>query len=100
MNNHCGWFENEYSTEKVKRILIIPTKDVSNQANFTHEVEIMKKGKLQFLKTNIYSFFKEMKDYKFNDINDQKIQEWLVFHKLDVPSLMKEYTEKYYQKKS
>ncbi len=26
MNNHCAWFEQEYKTDKVKRILIIPTK--------------------------------------------------------------------------
>ena len=46
MNNHCGWFDKEYNTEQVKRILIIPTKNVSHQGNFTHHVEIMRKGKL------------------------------------------------------
>jgi hypothetical protein len=98
MNNHCGWFEQEYSTNKVKRILVIPIKIVSNQGNFTHEVEIMRKAKLQQLKDNVYSLFKEFKDYKINDISDQKLQEWLVFHKLDVDSLVKKYTEKYFQK--
>jgi large exoprotein involved in heme utilization and adhesion len=29
MNNHCAWFEQEYNTDKVKRILIIPTTTVS-----------------------------------------------------------------------
>lgn len=99
MNNHCAWFEQEYKTEKVKRILIIPTKNVSSQGGFTHEVEIMRKGSLKLLKDNVKSFFKEFKDYRIQDISDSKIQEWLVFHKLDVASLLREYSEQYYQKK-
>lgn len=98
MNNHCAWFEQEYKTDKVKRILIIPTKNVSKQGGFTHEVEIMKKGKLQSLRDAVKSFFKELKDYSLTEISDSKMQELLVFHKLDVESLKKEYSEKYYQR--
>jgi replicative superfamily II helicase len=50
MNNHCAWFAQEYRTENVKRVLIIPTKNLSNQGNFTHDVEIMRKGKLRLLR--------------------------------------------------
>jgi hypothetical protein len=99
MNNHSGWFEDTYKTEKVKRILIIPTKNVSNEGNFTHKVEIMRKGKLKLLKDNVRSFFKEFKDYKIPDITDFKIQQWLGTHQLDISSLLKEYSEQYYQKK-
>jgi len=99
MNNHCAWFEQEYKTDKVKRILIIPTKDVSKQGNFTHEVEIMRKRKLKSLKDSAKAFFKELKDYTLTEISDSKMQELIVFHKLDVESLKKEYSENYYQKK-
>lgn len=99
MNNHCAWFEQEYKTDKVKRILIIPTKNVSKQGSFTHEVEIMRKGTLKSLRDRVKSFFKELKDYSLTEISDSKMQELLVFHKLDVESLKKEYSEKYFQKK-
>ncbi|MEM8723089.1 MAG: hypothetical protein AAGE84_28025 [Cyanobacteria bacterium P01_G01_bin.39] len=100
MNNHCGWFEQEYNTQQVKRILIIPTKNVSSQGNFTHDVEIMRKGKLKLLKDNVKSFFKEFKEYVLNELSDSKIQELLVAHKLDIKSLNNEYSEEYYQKKN
>jgi len=96
MNNHCGWFEEEYKTDKVKRVMIIPTKNVAVQGNFTHEVEIMKRGKLRDLKNNVRSFFKEFKDYELKNMSDSKVQEWLVLHKLDTRSLETEYTEKPY----
>ncbi|MEY2833428.1 MAG: hypothetical protein RLZZ574_2687, partial [Cyanobacteriota bacterium] len=99
MNNHCAWFEQEYNTEKVKRILIIPTKKVSVQGNFTHDVEIMRKGKLKSLRDNVKSFFKEFKDYILTEISDSKIQELIAVHKLDIQSLKNEYSEKYYQQK-
>ncbi|WP_375341195.1 hypothetical protein [Okeania sp. SIO1I7] len=98
MNNHCGWFDQEYNAEQVKRILIIPTKNVSHQGNFTHHVEIMRKGKLKLLRDNVKSFFKEFKDYQLDEISDYKIQEWIQIHKLDVESLKSEYSEDYYQK--
>lgn len=98
MNNHCAWFEQEYKTDKVKRILIIPTKNVSRQGSFTHEVEIMRKGKLKLLRDYVKSFFKEFKNYSLSEISDSKIQELLVFHQLDVESLKEEYSEKFYQK--
>ncbi|MGL5873748.1 MAG: DEAD/DEAH box helicase family protein [Xenococcaceae cyanobacterium] len=99
MNNHCAWFEREYNTNPVKRILIIPTKSISAQGNFTHKVEIMRKGKLKLFKDNIKSFFKEFKDYQINEVSDSTIQEWLNIHKLDVKSLQQEYTEEPYQKR-
>lgn len=98
MNNHCGWFDKEYKTDQVKRILIIPTKNVSSQGDFTHQVEIMRKGKLNLLKDNVKSFFKEFKDYQLDEISDSKIQELIQLHKLDVKSLKTEYSEKYYHK--
>ncbi len=43
MNTHSAWFEDVYRDANCKRILIIPTKTLSYNAAFTHEVEIMRK---------------------------------------------------------
>ncbi|AFY83070.1 DEAD/DEAH box helicase [Oscillatoria acuminata] len=99
MNNHCAWFEQEYKTARVKTILIIPTNKVASNANFTHEVTIMKRNKLESLKNSVKGFFKEIKDYKIPELSDAKIQEWLLVHKLDLKSLKTHYTESYYPKK-
>lgn len=97
MNCHCGWFEKEYKTDKVKRIMIIPTKKASNQGYFNYQVEIMRKGKLRDLRDNVASFFKEFKNYKIKAVSDDKIQQWLGVHRLDIGSLKTNYSEKYYQ---
>lgn len=95
MNSHCGWFVSEYGDAKVKRILIIPTLKLSYHGNFTHEVEIMSKKKLNQLKFSIKSFIKEFKNYKINEIGDEKIQEFINVHKLDINSLENLYSEPY-----
>lgn len=98
MNTHCGWFESQYTDSPVKRILIIPTKDLSYYANFTHEVEIMRRGKLKKLRESVKSFFKEFNSYQIDSISDEKIQELINLHKLDIESLKTEYSEKYFHK--
>jgi hypothetical protein len=96
MNSHCGWFAQEYGDAKCKRILVIPTKNLSYYANFTHDVEIMRKGKLHTLKLNVKNFFKEFSNYNVHELSDEKIQLFLRTHELDVESLISNYTEKYY----
>lgn len=96
MNSHCGWFETEYQDAEVKRILIIPTKNLSYYANFTHEVFIMRKGKLKELKNNMKEFIKEFKNYNITDISDEKVQQFINYHKLDIESLKALYCEEYY----
>jgi hypothetical protein len=98
MNNHCAWFEKEYKTNEVKRLIVIPTKTASNQGNFAYDVQVMKKGKLRDLRNNVTAFFKEFKDYKITEVGDARIQEWLDVHKLDINSLKTNYSENYYQK--
>ncbi len=100
MNTHCAWFESEYGDAPVKRILIHPTKDLSYHAHFTHSVEIMRRGKLKFLRENVKSFFKEFKIYSLDSVLENTIQEFLITHKLDMDSLLTEYSEKYFHKKS
>lgn len=99
MNSHSAWFESEYGDLKVKRILIIPTKNLSYSGDFSHKVEIMRKGKLDLLKKNLKSFIKEFKSYKINELTDEKIQSFINHNKLDIADLENEYTEEYYHKK-
>lgn len=100
MNTHCGWFENQYNDSPVKRILVIPTKNVSYHADFTHKVEIMRRGKLKLLRSSVKGFFKEFNKYEIDSMSDEKIQEFINTHKLNIDSLLNEYSEKYYKKTS
>ena len=100
MNTHCAWFEENYGTDqKVLRIIISPTKNISRLASLGYPVQIMRKNRLRKFKSNVKSFIKEFKSYNIKEISDAKIQEWLVFHKLDINSIKTEYVESYYQKK-
>ncbi|RLD80700.1 MAG: DEAD/DEAH box helicase [Bacteroidetes bacterium] len=100
MNSHCGWFESEYGKIPVSNVLIFPTKTLSYHANFTHKVMILRKGKLKNLKINIRSFYKELKNYKINEISDEKLQEFINAHNLEINNLKTDYFESYYQKTS
>lgn len=99
MNNHCAWFEQEYNTSRVTRILIIPTKNVSNQGGFTHDVKIMRKNGLNLLKNKVKGFFKELRNYDLNAFSDSKIQELLEAHNLDINSIKGNYCEDPYQRR-
>lgn len=100
MNTHCAWFESEYGDAPVKRILIHPTKNLSYHANFTHEVQIMRRGKLKELRQNVLGFFKEFKNYSLGSMVDTSIQEYLDSNNLDMNSLLNVYSEEYFHKKA
>ena len=95
MNSHCAWFEETYGQEKVKRILVIPTRLLSRDAFFTHQVEIMKKNKLKNLKSNVRSFFREFKDYDLGSIDAKTVNGFLSEHHLDMSSIFNSYSEEY-----
>lgn len=98
MNSHCGWFEDEYGKEAaVTRFLIVPTKELSYAANFTHPVRIIRKGKLRELKTNIKDFINELAPYSLVDISDESLQRFIELHKLDVNNIQS-YSENYFHK--
>lgn len=95
MNNHCGWFEEEYKEKpRVKYLMIIPTLYVAPDANFTHDVEIMRKNKLRQLKNNIANFAKEFRSYKLEELNDDVIQKAIAIHRLEIKDLLTEYSER------
>jgi hypothetical protein len=60
----------------------------------------MRRGKLRHLRTSVKGFFKEFNKYKIDSMTDEKIQEFINAHKLDIDSLLNEYSEKYYKKTS
>lgn len=94
MNNHCGWFESEYNDAKVLRIMIIPTVNVAYDADFTHEVNVMRKNKLNLLKKNVLNFFKEFKQYDLNNITEKFINQCLEIHDLSDLKIVENYVEK------
>lgn len=99
MNSHCGWFEQTYGEKQVKRILIIPTKNLTYHSNFTHSVQIMRKNRLKKLRDNVKGFFKEFKNYSINELSDEKIHEFLSYHELNIEDLIDKYSEDYYHNK-
>lgn len=96
MNSHSAWFESAYGDAKCKRIIVIPTKTLSYHANFTHSVEVMRKKSLNLLKKNVLGLFKEFSGYVLHEVSDQKIQQFIDTHNLDIESFLNKYSEKYY----
>jgi replicative superfamily II helicase len=93
MNTHCAWFENIYHDAKVTRLLIIPTKKLSYAAEFTHEIKIVRKGKIRELRMNVLGFIKELKTYKLSEISNEKLQEFIDTHHLSLEDLKSIYSE-------
>ncbi len=99
MNNHCAWFEEQYGADtNVNRFLIIPTKNLSYCADFTHEVRVIRRSKLKLLKDNIKRFIKELKPYELSEISDLTLQQFLDLHKLNMSDLVETYSESYFHK--
>lgn len=99
MNTHCGWFEETYGETSCKKILIIPTHTLSYYANFTHDVEIMTNKFLNKFKHNIKSFFKEFKKFEIHEISNEKIQQLINLHKLDLESVISLYSRSHIKDK-
>ena len=95
MNNHCAWFVNEYGDAEVLRIMVIPTKIVAYEADFTHDVKIMRKNKLNLFKKNILGYIKEFRDYDIYNLSSEIINDALVHHKLDENKLTTLYVEEW-----
>lgn len=94
MDNAISWFDKNYGEVPVKRIMIVSTKKLAPGAGFNREVEIMRKKNLGKLTRNVESFFNEFRNLDLNDLSHRIIQDLLNTHKLDVESLLSEYSEK------
>lgn len=98
MNNHCAWFEDQYGTAQVSRFMIIPTKELSYEGDFSHEVKIIRRGKLKKLKNSIKAFIKEFRSYDLQEIADETIQNALDIHHLNEADFNTLYSEAYYHR--
>lgn len=99
MNNHCAWFEDQYGKNvNIDRFMIIPTKTLAYEGDFTHYVRIIRRGKLKHLKEQIKEFIKELKPFSLNEISDTTLQEFLTLHHLNVEDFSAQYSEEYYHK--
>lgn len=93
MNNHCGWFDNEYPDATVLRIIVIPTLNISYDADFTHEVKILRKNGMNKLKSTVVNFFKEFRNYDLNNLEEKIIHECLKLHNLESHDFLNNYVE-------
>ena len=97
MNNHCAWFEDQYGCGiVVDRFMIIPTKVLSYEGDFTHLVKIIRRRNLKKLKEQIKDFVKELKIFALDEISDATLQELLALHHLNVEEFADQYSEDYY----
>lgn len=99
MNNHCAWFEDQYGPNaNVDRFMIISTKTLSYEGDFTHKVKIIRPNKLKILKDQIKGFIKELKPFFLDEISDDTLHEFLTLHHLNVGDFSEQYSEEYYHK--
>ena len=83
MNNHIGWFEKEYGTNRnITYIHIHPTNAISDKANYTREVHVMREKELNKLKKNIKGFIAEFSKYDLKNLTEDFISKALETHKL------------------
>ena len=99
MNNHCGWFEEQYgNTTPVGRYMIIATKELAYNGDFTHDVRIIRRGNLRKLKSNVKSFVRELKPYSLSEVSDETLQGLINSYKLNMNNFIDEYSETYYHR--
>lgn len=99
MNNHCAWFEDQYGQNaNVDRFMIIPIKTLSYEGDFTHDVRIIRRNKLNSLKNQIKGFIRELNSYSLDELSDTTLQELLALHRLNIEDFSTQYSEEYYHK--
>jgi hypothetical protein len=93
MENHCGWFEEEYHDANVLRVMVISTNKVASDANFSHKVFIMRKKNLNKLKTNTIKFIKEFINYDLCNLTEDVINSALEHNHLTDTNIWDDYVE-------
>lgn len=93
MENHCGWFEEEYHDAEVLNVLVIATNKVAHDANFSHDIKIMRKNNIRKLKSNINKFIKEFKKYDIRNITEDFIADCLMKNGLSDQDVWNNYVE-------
>lgn len=99
MNNHVGWFKDNYPyAHKVIYIMIIQTKNLASNANFVENVRIIRKNGLNKLKNNVIGFVNNMINNEISTLSDQNIKLLLNEFKLNSEDFYNFYSEEYYHK--
>lgn len=93
MENHCGWFEEEYHDAEVLNILVIVTNKIAQDANFSHDVRIMRKKNIEKLKNNILKFVKEFRKYDIQNLTEEFIYGCLKKNDLSDDNIWNDYAE-------
>lgn len=75
--------------------MIAPIRRVDAVANFTHYVKIIRKSKINELKKNIRGFIKELGKYEFSGLTEEKLQELINLHRLNMSDFNEIYSEDY-----
>lgn len=96
MNNSCAWFDDHYSTSKVKRLMIIPALKLAKGAGFNAEVEALRNDKLQKLVSNVRAFFSELKGLDLKNLSETRLQQFIDLHELRVEDIASKYSEKFH----
>ena len=92
IEQHCAWFNTEYENHDYSSFIIIPTKQLAEDAYFANGTRVMTNLELSDLKNNIREFFAEFEKYKIKDISAETISKWLTLHHLESENFMKRYT--------
>lgn len=93
MEEHCAWFEKEYGQSTFIPMLVIPTNLLSNNAYFSHDINILTQNGLEKFKKIIRDFFKEFKKYQFSGLDLEIVNQQLVVHGLHDDYFMKNFIE-------
>ncbi|MGB7926395.1 MAG: DEAD/DEAH box helicase family protein [Pyrinomonadaceae bacterium] len=94
MNRSCAWFERHYPGSQATKVLVIPTRKLSNSSALSDaNVQIMDRRGLEKLVLNVRRFFTEFKSKDFKDLSERNVQELINNHKLSVDALVSEYTK-------
>lgn len=97
MNSHCGWFESMYGGDKnVFRFIIIPTRTLTYEADFTHRIRIIRPNKLSELKKNVKAFYDELTRCGHAYESNDDIDHLLDSYSLNMAKFEENYSEEVY----
>jgi replicative superfamily II helicase len=96
MNTSSAWFAKIYPDAKVTRVMVIPTKKVSNAAAFHPDLDavILRKKGLDALIKNVRAFFTEFRDVDMKSVGEKRVQDAIAAHDLTIEKLIAAYAER------
>jgi hypothetical protein len=94
MNNHIAWFREQYGYNSIANFyMIIPSNEVSSNANFSTKIKIIKKKHLDSLKKNISSFISCLQNFYLSDLTEIQLHDFLDKNQLGLDCINEYYSE-------